>query len=174
MKHARVWLWRRAWIVTVFCACGGIATDRTSTTHDGSVDDPSPPLIDASAPHQLNDASLPDSDTGPTLCESRASECPRHPYSHIRHCGCTTASLISGCEFLMAKPPHDPFKFLVVVNCELTTGAHYDGGVLVAGDWELDSTTNPPILRAVGSLCDSLTREGVESVDVLLGCPCVC
>jgi hypothetical protein len=148
-----------AWIVTVFCACGGMTTDRTSTTHDGSLNEPEPRLIDASAPNPLNEASVPDSDTGSTLCESPASDCPRHPYPNLRHCGCTTASLVSRCEFLMAKPPHDPWKFLVVVNCELTTGAYYDGGVLVAGDWELDYTTSPPILRAVGPLCDSLTRE---------------
>ena len=38
---------------------------------------------------------------------------------------------------MMAEPPYDARKVAVVVNCQLTMGARYDGGVLVAGDWEL-------------------------------------
>lgn len=107
-----------------------------------------------------------------TECEKQ--DCPSFDYQALNLCGVETPARSTACDFTLSRPPPDPGAVTVLVNCALTTRARYgDGGARVAGDWEIDDSTTPLTLRAIGPLCDLLTSDPAAQVDVLFGCPVI-
>jgi hypothetical protein len=83
-----------------------------------------------------------------------------------------STQLVPPCEVQLSQFPPNPNDVIVAIDCEVLPQATYDdAGTLVSGDWELDTTVSPPIVRLVGSTCDFVAQTGVERIDVLLGCP---
>lgn len=89
-------------------------------------------------------------------------------------CGIYEPTRATGCTFILSPFPPSPDDLDVLVNCELTTRPRYgDGGALLAGDWVLDYTTDPPTIQIIGAVCDLLTQEPTTEMQVLYGCPVI-
>ena len=39
--------------------------------------------------------------------------------------------------------------------------------------WKLDTGTDPPTIELLGETCEKVETEGVQSVEVLFGCPTI-
>jgi hypothetical protein len=87
-----------------------------------------------------------------------------------------TQDLVTSCEIPLSEDPRSLIDVNVAVDCEIVPqstdpGAGGAGGA--GGDldnWVVDTTNDPPLVRLQGALCDRV-EQGVERVDVVLGCP---
>lgn len=77
-----------------------------------------------------------------------------------------TTQLVTSCYFALARVPPDLLNINVAVNCELLPMASDS----IPGDWELSLANNPPNVQFLGDMCEFLTLEGAERIDVLFGC----
>ncbi len=87
-----------------------------------------------------------------------------------------TQQLVTGCDIQLSENPPSITKINVAVDCELipATSTSGGGGAGGAGEeevaWFLDTGVSPPTVRLRGSLCERV-EQGVDRVDVILGCP---
>lgn len=109
-----------------------------------------------------------------------------------------TTQLVQSCDMQLAETPPDLNRVNVAVNCEVVPwgnapddeppvgegGAGGQGGQggmssVDPGDdddasfWWMDDSTDPPTIRLGGNICGTIEEEGVERIDILLGCPTV-
>lgn len=111
-----------------------------------------------------------------------------------------TTQLVQSCDLQLAKAPPDVNEVNVAVDCEIVPwgspsedpmdpeppmgGNGGQGGMssdppasddpdTVSSYWWLDDSTDPPTIRLGGEVCSRIANEGVERIDVLLGCPTV-
>jgi hypothetical protein len=84
-----------------------------------------------------------------------------------------TTQLINSCDVQLSRVPPDLEKVNVAIDCEVINKARYEdsGAEPVTGDWDLDEGTSPPTVRLLGGLCNFITQQGVQRVDVIFGCP---
>lgn len=87
-----------------------------------------------------------------------------------------TQELVTSCEIPLSEDPKSLIDVNVAVDCEIVPQS-VDPGVGGAGgaggevdNWFVDTTNDPPLVRLQGALCDRV-EQGVERVDVVLGCP---
>jgi len=78
-----------------------------------------------------------------------------------------TTQLVTSCEIPVAKPPQDPGKVNVAINCQAIGSSGTDG----TDGWILDQTTDPQKIVLQGSLCKWVQQQGAERVDIVFGCP---
>jgi hypothetical protein len=78
-----------------------------------------------------------------------------------------TVQLVQQCDLQLDQEPQDPDLVAVAINCSLIKRSSKDGGV---GQWTLDTTTSPPTVKLLGDTCTNVRTNGVQRVDVLLGC----
>jgi hypothetical protein len=94
-----------------------------------------------------------------------------------------TRELVTSCEIPLTEEPKSLVDINVAVDCEIVPryegatgggGAGGVGGAAVDGEanWSVDTDNNPPLVRLHGALCERV-EQGVERVDVVLGCPAV-
>jgi hypothetical protein len=77
-----------------------------------------------------------------------------------------TTELITSCELQLESEPPDLDKLNVEVDGTTVPRGGEDG-------WELDLSTDPPTVVLQGQTCETIKTEGVESVQVVYGCPTV-
>lgn len=77
-----------------------------------------------------------------------------------------TAAVIRTCSLQLASEPPDRNRLNVEVDGETVPQFGADG-------WELTDDTDPPTLVLKGATCDRIEQEGVDSVNVVFGCPTV-
>jgi hypothetical protein len=75
-----------------------------------------------------------------------------------------TSSLITTCRLQLGSEPPSLDKLNVKVDGELVPQSGPNG-------WSVDETTDPPTIELLGETCEKVETEGVESVEVLFGCP---
>lgn len=185
-RHARRHLSKLPWLIAAVLSCGGKTTEAAGGADGGPSQAPSAPTDSSGGGGGGGDSTACDrsscsyptcppgsaavlsSDSCCPECESDL--CPSLDYGF--NCGAQIAT-VNSCDFALAQFPPNPWDITVAVNCELAERARYsDGGtVRVSGDWEVDPGTIPATIRIYGPLCDSLTREGAQRIDVLYGCP---
>lgn len=111
-----------------------------------------------------------------------------------------TTQLVQSCDRQLAEAPPDLNQVNVAVNCEIIpwgnppedeqpTGGEGgqggqggmssvdpDDGATNGNDedyWWLDDSSDPPTIRIGGNVCGTIESEGVERIDIVLGCPTV-
>ena len=92
-----------------------------------------------------------------------------------------TKNLVQSCEIQLLEEPPDVLEVNVAVECEIipNRGGGSGGGGEGGSDdgaksyWELDVNTSPPTAVLAGPICEKIENEGVDRVDILLGCPIV-
>lgn len=112
-----------------------------------------------------------------------------------------TTQLVQSCDLQLAKAPPDVNEVNVAVNCEIVPwgnvpeddptdpsgaggvgghggmssdpGSNDQGSDATPSYWWLDDSTDPPTIRLGGDVCGKIEDEGVERIDILLGCPTV-
>jgi hypothetical protein len=91
-----------------------------------------------------------------------------------------TQDLVTSCDIQLSEVPESTINVNVAVDCEVIpqfaegTGNGGAGGAENGEEqWVVDGVTDPPTIRLRGSLCDRIQDEGVDRVDVILGCPTV-
>lgn len=77
-----------------------------------------------------------------------------------------TTELITTCELQLESEPPDLGKLNVEVEGTTVPRGGEDG-------WELDVSTDPPTVVLQGQTCETMETEGVQSVQVVYGCPTV-
>jgi hypothetical protein len=78
------------------------------------------------------------------------------------------SDLIKSCEIFLEEQPTGLDDINVALDCETVPRTDPDSG---EAQWEIESTSNPPILRLLGETCDTALSDGVRRVDVVFGCP---
>ena len=88
-----------------------------------------------------------------------------------------TEDLVTSCDIQLQEEPSSLQEVNVAVDCEVIPqnaedGAGGAGGESAEGEknWLVDADTSPPTIRLQGGLCERV-QEGVDRVDVILGCP---
>ena len=88
-----------------------------------------------------------------------------------------TEDLVTTCDIQLEEEPTSLQEVNVAVDCEVIPqnaedGAGGAGGESAEGEknWLVDADTSPPTIRLQGGLCERV-QEGVDRVDVILGCP---
>lgn len=92
-----------------------------------------------------------------------------------------TVNLVRSCRIqLVDKPPSWSVSLVnVAIDCKVVpggvdappdTGAAGSGAAPVQGNWYVDETTDPPTIQVLGTYCDQI-EEGVDRVDIVIGCP---
>lgn len=109
-----------------------------------------------------------------------------------------TTQLVQSCDLQLAETPPDLNQVNVAVNCDVIPWGNPpddkpsggDGGQGGQGGmssvdpddddanggenfWWLDESTDPPTVRIGGNICGTIENEGVERIDIVLGCPTV-
>ncbi len=74
-----------------------------------------------------------------------------------------TTSLVTECR-LQLESDRDTSRINIEVDGEL---------VPQEDNWTVDTTTDPPTVELLGSLCEQIETEGAESVTITFGCPTV-
>jgi hypothetical protein len=77
-----------------------------------------------------------------------------------------TSSLITSCRLQLGSTPPSLDKLNVEVDGKLVPQSGANG-------WELDDSTDPPTIELLGETCEQVETEGVQSVEVLFGCPTI-
>jgi hypothetical protein len=77
-----------------------------------------------------------------------------------------TIDLVKSCVITYAKPPDDPAKITMLVDCNPVPWEPVDGGD--GSYWTLDTTTSTITLG--GPICDQILNQGVNRVDYIFGC----
>ena len=77
-----------------------------------------------------------------------------------------TSSLITSCRLQLGSTPPALDKLNVEVDGELVPQSGANG-------WRLDESTDPPTIELLGETCEQVENEGVQSVEVLFGCPTI-
>lgn len=89
-----------------------------------------------------------------------------------------TEDLVTSCDIQLSEAPASVTDINVAVDCEVIPQFAEGSGNGGAGgaesgeeQWVVDGVTDPPTVRLRGALCDRIQEEGVDRVDVILGCP---
>lgn len=89
-----------------------------------------------------------------------------------------TRQLVTSCDIQLSERPASTLNVNVAVDCAVVPQfgeGSGEGGAGGAGggeeQWVIDGVTDPPTIRLRGTLCDRVREEGVDRVDVILGCP---
>jgi hypothetical protein len=87
-----------------------------------------------------------------------------------------TVSLVNTCDIQLSETPPSTGEYLVnvAINCTIVPKGSSSGaagaGTTTEANWEIDDSTSPPTLHIYGSYCEQI-KEGVERLDIVIGCP---
>lgn len=88
-----------------------------------------------------------------------------------------TQDLVTSCDIQLDEDPVSLQEVNVAVDCEVIPQNVEDGAGGAGGEsageaknWLVDADTSPPTIRLQGDLCERV-QDGVDRVDVILGCP---
>ncbi|HEY8944245.1 MAG TPA: vWA domain-containing protein [Polyangiaceae bacterium] len=80
-----------------------------------------------------------------------------------------TTQLVRGCDIELASRPYNPNLVNVYIDCEVVPrGEDADDP-----SWEVDTSTDIPMIKLRGNVCTRVETRGAERVDVTFGCPSV-
>jgi hypothetical protein len=80
-----------------------------------------------------------------------------------------TESLVRDCDVKMAKPPLNPQKLNVAIECKLL--AQGDAALKDSEkNWVYNGDSDNPVIKIQGEACDTIEKTGVTRIDVIEGC----
>jgi hypothetical protein len=79
-----------------------------------------------------------------------------------------TTQSIHSCAISLHQPIQDPTMVNVAIDCNVLQPPDPVTG---QGDWYIDSSTVPETVYLQGAVCEKVMTEGVQRIDVILGCP---